>query len=371
MPRSSRPLMIAATTCVLLGVSAFAAFLLIPRRAADAEDSAQIPLQLTPAAAHSVAKTVAAPAGYGLLDGVAMSADELRSRAGVRPVAVMIDNWVDARPQFGLDRAEVVYEALVEYGITRFMAVYWRSDADLIEPVRSARTQFLPLALEWGAVYAHVGAAAEPGPADAVSKMREWGVREVDELEGETAIGRDAKREAPYNATTSTSALRAYAKEKGWSASSKPVSWPFKADGGTPGDLVTAAEMDFDVTGTHKGAFTVRWEYDAASNNYRRSQAGAPHVDGRSGAQLTAKNVIIHIASLRTDVDRDRHVLYDLEGTGKAIILLDGKAISATWQKDSRTGRTRYLDATGRDIPLNRGATWIEVFPAGQPLSLT
>jgi hypothetical protein len=115
----------------------------------------------------------------------------------------------------------------------------------------------------------------------------------------------------------------------------------------------------------------VRWEYDAPTNSYRRSQAGAPHTDARSGAQLTARNVIIHIATLRTDVDRDRHVLYDLEGTGKAIILLDGKAIRATWHKDSRTGRTRYLDATGREIPLNRGPIWIELLPDGRPFSLT
>jgi hypothetical protein len=201
--------------------------------------------------------------------------------------------------------------------------------------------------------------------------MREWDVRDVDELEGETVIKRDLKREAPHNAYTGTNALHGHAREKGWTGAAKLTPWPFKADGGAQGQPANAVDLDFDITGTHNGAFTVRWEYDPATNSYLRSQAGEPHTDGNSGARLTAKNVIIHIATVRTDVDRDRHVLYDLEGTGKAIILLDGKAIEATWQKDARAGRTRYLDANGHEIPLNRGAIWVEMLPAGQPLTLS
>jgi hypothetical protein len=286
-------------------------------------------------------------------------------------MAVMIDNWIAARPQIGLDRAEMVYEALVEYGITRFLAVYWRNDAEVIAPVRSARTQFLSLALEWGALYAHVGAAATPGPADAMTQLRAWGVRDVDELEGELVIKRDPARAAPHNAYTSTAALHAYAQEQGWNIPTRPTPWPFKADGGADGTAAPAVDMDFDITGTHNGAFTVRWEYDPTTNSYLRSQAGAPHTDGRSGARLSAKNVIIHIATVQTDVDRDRHVLYALEGTGRAIILRDGRAIAATWQKDTRTSRTRYLDVHGRDIPLNRGTIWIALLPAGQPVTVS
>jgi hypothetical protein len=374
MPRRARPLVIAAALVAACIAVAVAVFALHPRGTAVAEDDVPAVTRATPINARIVAtsapRAAAAPAEtYGLLDGAGMTAEENRRRAAQLPVAVMVDNWLDARPQYGLDRAEIVYEALVEYGITRFMAVYWRNDAEVIEPVRSARTQFLPLALELGAVYAHVGAAAEGGPADATSQMREWGVHEVDEVEGETVIKRDPKRQAPHNAYTSTDALRAHARQKGWNGPATVVPWPFKADGGTAAPALNAVEMDFDVTGTHKGAFTVRWEYDAATNRYLRSQAGAPHVDARSEAQLAAKNVIIQVAVVKTDVDRDRHVLYDLEGTGKALVLLDGRAITATWQKDSRTGRTRYLDAEGREIPLNRGTTWVELLPAGQPLT--
>jgi hypothetical protein len=370
MPRLTRPVLVAAAAavlCLLVGVAVVARY---PRGTAGAAGEGPAVNRITVLDARPAAPALPAAARFhGLLDGVEMSEGEYQRRAADLPVAVMVDNWVDARPQYGLDRAEVVYEGLVEYGITRFMALYWRNDAEVIEPVRSARTQFLLPALEWGAVYAHVGAAADAGPADAARQMNAWGLRHTDEVED--VITRDPKRKAPHNAVASTAALRAYARAQGWTGPVTFTPWPFKAGGSAEGEQANAVEIDFDITGTHKGAFTVRWEYDATTNGYRRSQAGAPHSDGRSGEQLTAANVIVQIATLRTGVDRDGHVLYDLEGAGKAIILLDGKAVPATWQKDSRTGRTRYLDAAGRELPLNRGATWIELLPAGQPLTLS
>src|SRR3712207_7236875 len=151
-----------------------------------------------------------APAA-ALLDGVVLPGEEAAAVNGRLPVAVMLDNLPGARPQVGLDRADLVYELLVEGGITRFMAVYLRRDADWIEPVRSARTPAVVLAKELDAVLAHVGAAHEAGEADAVRWMNDWALRTLDGDADETPYHRDNGRGAPHNMVTSTTALRARA----------------------------------------------------------------------------------------------------------------------------------------------------------------
>lgn len=337
-----------------------------PVQAAPAERPARVrtavPLNVRPAPVR------AAPAN-GILDGVPLSDAERRTLAGRLPVAVMVDNYPDARPQYGLAEAEIVYEALVESGITRFMAVYWRNAAERVQPVRSARTQFLPLALELDAVYAHVGSAAEDGPANAAAQMQEWGIRSVDEDDSGGAIGRDPTRAAPKNAVTSVDALSALSDARGWADTPATASWRYKDDGGAAGQPVQSIDLDFDSAGLNRGAFAVRWQYDPAANQYLRAQAGVPHRDAATGNQLTARNVIIQIGDVRPVGDRAGHILYTTEGSGKALVLLDGRAVPATWRKDSRDARTRYFDQAGQEIALNRGTTWVELLPTGTPLT--
>jgi len=315
-------------------------------------------------------RAVAPPAApiAGLLDGVPMSEAERRAHANVLPVAVMVDNYPDARPQYGLGQAEIVYEALVEGGITRFMAVYWRNDAARIQPVRSARTQFLPLALELDAVYAHVGSAAEDGAANADAQMREWGVRSVDEDGSGGAITRDPERQAPKNAVTSTDGLIALSRSLRWATSPRTRPWSFKDDGGAAGPPVQALDLDFDLAGINGGAFAVRWQYDPSTNRYLRGQGGAPQRDAATGEQLAARNVIVQVCDVHPAGDRSGHVLYTTEGSGQALVLLDGRMVQATWRKDGRDQRTRYYDAAGHEIALNRGNTWVELVPAGAPI---
>lgn len=301
---------------------------------------------------------------YGPLDGVSLPA-----AAEGLPVAVVIDNALPARPQYGLAQAEVVYELLVEGGITRFLAVYSHAAVSRIEPVRSVRTPFLRLALELDAVLAHAGAAAEEGPADAVSQMRQWGVHHLEEEAG-GVISRDPSRSAPHNAVTSTAAVRAAAGARGWSGPARLSLWHFKEDGGASGAPVTAASLDFDTTGINRGAFAVRWEYDPASNSYLRFQGGAPHRDAGTNTQLRVKNVVIHLAPVIPAGDRSGHLLYQSEGSGRALVLRDGVVTEGTWRTDGPNGRTRYYDESGREIAFNRGATWVEMLPPEAPRRL-
>lgn len=308
--------------------------------------------------------------GQGLLDGVPLTEDERQMLAERLPVAVMVDNYPDARPQHGLAEAEIVYEALVESGITRLMAVNWRNQAARVQPVRSARTQFLSFALELDALYAHVGSAAAAGPANAAAQMQEWGVRSIDEDDSAGAIHRDPSRLAPKNAVTSTAALAALGDARGWAGAPRVDPWRYKDDGGSAGDAVQSVTLDFDAARLNRGAFAVTWQHDPASNRYLRWQGGAPHRDAATGEQLAARNVIIQISEVRPAGDRDGHVLYTTEGGGNAVVLLDGRAVQATWRKDGRDGRTRYYDEAGQEVPLNRGNTWVELLPTGAPLAM-
>lgn len=305
-----------------------------------------------------------------LLDGSWLSAEEAAAVNGQRPVAVMVDNYIDGRPQIGLDRADLIYELLVEGGITRFMAVYLRQDADWVEPVRSARTPFLYLAGELGAIVGHVGAAATEGPANTLEQFYEWGIPHLDEQTVPGPFWRDRNRRAPYNAATSTSALREAAREFGVDGPATLESWQYKDDFevySATRDAAASLSYAFFWGGPPQYAFSVEWHYDPAANAYRRSMAGRPHNDGRTGARLIARNVIVQFDSAAI-INHEGHILYGSIGEGPAYIFLDGQVLDADWRKPSLNERTRYYDLTGEEIRLNRGVTWVAILPYGSPM---
>lgn len=307
-----------------------------------------------------------------LLTGVLYPAEEAAWINGLLPVAVMIDNYIDGRPQYGMDGADLVYELLVEGGITRFMAVYQSQEVEWIEPVRSARTPFLYLARELDAVLGHVGAAGTAGPADTQTQFGRWGVLHLDEQFNPGPFWRDRSRYAPHNTVTSTVELRGHASGLGWVGPSAAEPWLFKEDfevANALGGAIGSFSYAFAWSGGPPGyAFAADWYYDADSNSYLRSQAGHWHVDGSSGRRLSARNVVIQYDSAAT-VDGEGHVLYGSLGEGPAYVFLDGQIIEAVWSKRWREDRTRYWDLNGAEIHFNRGNTWIAVLPYDSPLT--
>lgn len=322
--------------------------------------------------AHAITRAQEAePPAAALLDGVPLPPEEAAEVNGRLPVAVMVDNLPGgARPQIGLDRADLVYELLVESGITRFLAVYLRQEAERIEPVRSVRTPFLYPVTELGAVLAHVGASETEGDADAGTQMAQWGVRHLEERLNPGAFWRDRARRAPHNAVTSTADVRAEAAAQGWSGPAEVEPWRFKDDltvANPSGGVVGHIAFGFALDGPAQGDFAVDWYYDQEINGYRRWMAGRPHADGLTGVTLAARNVIVQFDEAAV-VDHEGHVLYGSTGAGPAYVFLDGQLIEATWSKPAREQRTRYYDADGNEIRFNRGATWLAVLPHASPL---
>lgn len=301
------------------------------------------------------------------LDGVELEEDAYQRLEAGLPIGVMIDNNPLAVPQYGLSRAELVIEAFVEGGITRYLAFFWRNDADRIEPVRSARTPFLYWALEFDALFAHAGSAATGTVANAQQQIREWGIRDLDGLlpPAGPAFYRNPTRTAPHNLTTSTGALREAAVRLGLTDNWRRFEpWLFKGDFEDTATALLAGAFELSYRDQPVPWDLRQWQWDPSSNTYLRFYRGGPDIDGLTGEQLRFKNVIVMYAAAYIADDRG-HVLLEQIGEGRVLVFLDGRVIEGTWRKADRTTRTRFYDQNGQEIRLNRGPIFIQMVAPG------
>jgi len=303
---------------------------------------------------------VASPINGMMLDRAVF--DSLQQKA---PLAIMIENHPDARPQSGLNQADLVYEAIAEGGITRFMAVYWSTEAARIQYVRSARIYYIQWAAELSAVYCHWGQVEDPGPVDVWPVLARLNVRDLNGLIlGEEVGYRDESRYAPHNVFTDTGLLWRSAQAHSFNGPPVLEPWKFKEDEPQrPANPAERAAPIANVTfGGPGSAFDVTWYYDPVSNSYLRSMGGAPHTDATTGEQLSARNIAVQLAPIRPSGIKAYNII-DTVGTGAAVVFQDGVAKVGTWRKDSEGGRTRFFDSAGGEMTFNRGRTWIEVVP--------
>lgn len=306
-----------------------------------------------------------------------------------RPLAVMIENSVDARPQSGLSKADIVYEAVAEGGITRFMGMFYCGIAEKTEfaPVRSARTYFVDWVSEYDALYNHVGGAGVCSDvtvderAKALCQIDRYGIKDMDQFgisfptcyRNPDRLGRPVATE--HQMVCVSNNLFDIAKERGWTHVDEDgiewndsfTTWKFKDDA-EPGDRGTVDQIDLYFWDGYSD-FDVTWEYDATQNVYKRVNGGEAHIDLETDQQITAKNVVIQFSTETSGVDEHKHLLYDTIGSDEAIIFQDGEAIEGTWSKQSRTARTRFFDSNGKEIEFVRGEIWIEIVPAGNDVT--
>ena len=272
-----------------------------------------------------------------------------------RPALVVkVENAPASRPQSGLDVADVVYEEIVEGGITRFLAVFHSTDADLIGPVRSLRPSDPDIIAAFGGLFAYSGGI--PNFVEILRRtpgITDVGVDLLDEGP-DKPYTRRAGRTAPNNLYTSTSKLyarapRTDARPPGRFAEFLPAGQPFSAAGATPAVNLTATI----------GITTVVFNYDAQSMTYRRSGLA-------EGAGVVAPtNLIVQFTSYEETDDTDLTTTTVEKavtvGSGDAIILSGGMAVRGRWSKPSATAFTTYTDASGTPIRLSPGRTWVEL----------
>lgn len=322
------------------------------------------------------------------INGVYHTKEEYENYKDRRPLAVMVNNHIDARPQSGLSFAEIVYEIVAEGGITRLMPVFYTQDASKVGPVRSARVHFIDIAAEFYSWYAHWGGAyapllsdgskdySETNPkADAYQHINDVGLASLDQAWlGETAYYRDTSRDVALEHTgySSTPALWKEAPnrypEEGWTKFIKFDVWKFK-EGAVPSDRGFVTDIKFNFWDVPD--FEVIWKYDKGTNEYTRYQGGVKMTDALVNKDIVAKDVIVQFAVETSAEDKKNHLLYDIVGSGDAKIFMDGKVINAKWSKAAIRERTMYYNENGDEIEFNRGIIWVEIVPSANTESLS
>lgn len=322
------------------------------------------------------------------LNGVRYTREEREIWEKRKPLLVMIENHRDSRPQSGLSRADIVYEAVAEGGITRFMGVFYCAAASEpprkydLGPVRSARTYFLDWASEYDdyPLYVHVGGAGKCSDptvdprAKALCQIERYGWKEKDhwsDLDQFSLSYRVCRREPERTGQTratehtmycDSQALWEEAKKRGFGGwKYNFTSWSFKDD--------LSLEERGDQTPIKlyfwKGYrdYEVVWRYQQEKNTYQRINGGEVVNDFLTGEPIEAKVVIVQFVKETGPVDEHKHLLYQTVGRGKALVFQDGQVIKGSWEKKERKERTIFYDQKGREIKFNRGLIWLEILP--------
>ena len=278
-----------------------------------------------------------------------------------RPVAVMINNLSAARPvQSGVMDAYIVYEIIVEGGITRYMAVYKDKDTAKIGTVRSSRDYYLDYALENDAIYVHFGWS--PQAQELIGKL---GVNNINGLY-DNAFWRDNPMNLPYEHTayTSMEKIMKVAKNKGYRLTSeKDLLLNYSVDEVSIENEESSLKAD-NVSIKYSNAVATSYKYNPTDKLYYRSVNGSAQKDYVTKKQYTTKNIIISYVdngNISND-DKGRQELNNI-GTGKGYYITDGYSIPITWTKTSRNEQTVYKKLNGEEITVNDGNTFIQIAP--------
>lgn len=322
-----------------------------------------------------------------------------------RPIAAVVENHADSRPQSGLSRADVVYEVVAEGGITRFLSVFYcgaSADDVIIAPIRSARVYLVNWAAGYGdrPIFVHIGGANNicgncPGgvkPAGDISRevdafrlleSMSWRSAKGNAFDGGTNVGypiivRDQYRLGGKSAwehsvvgftdkifEEADNRGFAYEDTKGDAWDENYTTWKFIDDSPLATPKVTQIFFKF---WSNKGDYDVSWKYEKEGNRYLRFNGGKEHIDHETKTQLFAKNVVVIFVKEKGPVDNEGHMFYTTIGEGQALIFQNGDVVEVSWRKRTQDDQLRFFDGKGKDMPLVRGETWIEAVPDGNEI---
>lgn len=308
----------------------------------------QKPAETPKAATKPAPAPKPAPKYYSPLTGA-----ELPDQAATtKPVTgIMIENSPDARPQSGLKNSGVVFEAIAEGGITRFLAVYQEQKPQLVGPVRSVRMYYVDWIAAFNASVAHVG-----GSSAALAEVRNGKYRDIDQFFNAGAYWRASDRYAPHNVYTSFERIDALNAQKGFTSSA--FTGFARADSkaaATP----NATSINVTISGP---LYNSSYVYNAQTNTYDRSQAGRPHIDREDG-QISPRVVVVLKVIESTVFEDGYRESINAIGNGKAVIFQDGIAQEVNWSKPTRADQITFTDAEGKAVNLARGQTWVTAVP--------
>ncbi|MCM1498630.1 MAG: DUF3048 domain-containing protein [Clostridium sp.] len=281
-----------------------------------------------------------------------------------RPVAVMINNLKEALPSSSTKKADIIYECMVEGGITRIMPIF--SDYEALEKigsVRSARHYYINIANEYDAIYVHYG---QSKPAKEILDKKV--INNINGLTYDAGFYRDNNRVAPHNAYTTGERIVQGIDDFGYSADYED----------THEKVLSFQEEDTDLeNGTAAETIHVNFSnyskpyfiYNADTKLYDRYEYDAPQVDDQEDENnnvLTFKNVIIQVSSYECiNPENDLQELTQV-GDGQGYYCTNGKSVPITWKKEAKGAKTKYYLEDGSELLLNPGKTWISIIGSGE-----
>ncbi|OGH92980.1 MAG: hypothetical protein A2534_03440 [Candidatus Magasanikbacteria bacterium RIFOXYD2_FULL_39_9] len=289
---------------------------------------------------------------------------ESREGTEVQVVGIMIDNHPDAWPQSGVSAAKIVYEVLVEGGLTRYFAIYdSKQVVPEVGPVRSARTYFLDWIQEYGnGLYVHSG-----GSPAALAAIKPRKVFDANEFFWGEYFWRATDHFAPHNLYISSENWQKMLEVRGNTTSifASDKAWKYSQSVGVT--LASSSQLKINFNLYYK----VAWNYDKDKLQYLRSINRDVEKD-KDGSEIWARNIVVQFTDVAdiTNDDKGRQEI-KTTGSGDAIILKKGSVVYGTWKKNNIKDRTRFYDSNNQEVLFVPGNTWIEVLPKGLDVEIT
>lgn len=278
-----------------------------------------------------------------------------------RPIMVMINNAPPARPQTGLNKADIIYEVLAEGEMTRFLTIYQSQQPDVIGPVRSIRPYFIQLGIGFDAVLVHAG-----GSQEALETLARSNYSHLDEIPNGRYFWRDKTRKMPHNLYTKPELIQQAMQDKGMRTTAEVPRFTFLPADAEVKEGDPATQVDLTFHSLNKAAFT----YDAEQKKYMRYTAGKPHVDLSDNKQLSTTNLLVISAKHRV-LDSEGRRQVDVVGPGDGYLFQQGKARKIKWKRSNGVIRAYEDAALTQEVPLLPGNTWVEILPTTPDLSQT
>lgn len=268
----------------------------------------------------------------------------------VRPLAIMIGNSPEeVIHQTGLNKADIIYEANVEYPFTRLMAMFNNSDEVIVGPVRSSRYYFSRLAIEWSAIFAHCGGQS----------LKSERMVNLDQMLYPSSYWRDKNIGGWINLFAKTQNIREKSRKMGFQEKVNLDNHLFS--------LRTLNLSGGDITKIsiqYNQKYTISYEYKANTNTYLGYINSKPHQDSKTLESIAASNIIIqYIPVEEIPGDEEGRLEVGVIGEGIAKIFYGGNYYLTKWVKKSKDQPTVYYDNQGNVINLNQGKIWIHLVP--------
>ncbi len=288
-----------------------------------------------------------------------------------RPIAIMVENHPDARPQWGLSTPDIVIEGVVESGITRMMWIY--SDPndipEKVGPIRSARHDFVEIAKGMNAIFVHWGGSDQKGFTLAYPTIKNLGVNNIDGMNG-TYFTRDTTRKTAieHRGITSQAFIKKAIADLGYSTKQTVNDWQ-------PYDILLEGQPlpwgNTDVTGpcseisvTFSTGYTHTFKYDVSTKKYVNYLGTKVMTDGNNGEEMAIENVIALYVPVSTLNTGKGHKEWNLEYTsGEGFYVSNGIGQKIYWSKAGKDAPLKLQSFDHKELVVSNGQTWIGIVP--------